>query len=147
MEYELMVLFGIGFKQNSEPILEEDIPTIFEKYLPILNKLSDKIINLRVFDDEQGKMNFSVKDIQGGVYIISQFTLFGNYQKGNKPSFYLSANSIIAEPLINKFIDLLKIKLNKISILTGKFDSEMKVTFCNDGPVTLFIEASLQGII
>lgn len=147
MECGLMVLLGIGFKENVEIIPEEYIPAIFEKYAPALDKLADKIVNLRIFEDQQGKMNLSVKDIHGGIYIVSQFTLFGDCRKGNRPSFTLSAKPNIAEPMYHKFIELLKLKLDEKLVLTGKFAANMKISFCNDGPVTLIIDSTLKGIV
>ncbi|MGY3804715.1 D-aminoacyl-tRNA deacylase [Pigmentibacter ruber] len=147
MENGLLVLLGIGFKETAETIPEEAVISIVEKYYPAIEKLLDKIINLRIFEDEHGKMNLSILDTKGSLYIVSQFTLFGDCRKGNRPSFTLSAKPSIAEPMYQKFVDLAKKKLEAKKVLTGVFAANMQVSFCNDGPVTLIIESTLKGIM
>jgi len=101
--------------------------------------LVNKITNLRIFNDANGKMNLSIKDIDGEVLLISQFTLFASTKKGNRPSFIKSARPEIAIPLYEQFIDLLSKNLNK-SIQTGEFGADMQVSLTNDGPVTITID-------
>lgn len=102
--------------------------------------LVNKIINLRVFSDDDGKMNLSIKDIDGEILLISQFTLFASTKKGNRPSFIKSAKPEIAIPLYNQFILHLETQLGK-AIQTGEFGADMKVSLVNDGPVTIIIDS------
>ena len=104
-----------------------------------INWLSNKIINLRVFDDENGVMNNSLHDSDGEVIVVSQFTLYASTKKGNRPSYIKAAKPSIAVPLYNKFIDTLESKLGK-KIQTGKFGSHMELEIYNDGPVTIIID-------
>ena len=104
-----------------------------------INWLSSKIINLRVFDDENGVMNNSLHDSDGEVIVVSQFTLYASTKKGNRPSYLKAAKPSIAVPLFNKFIDTLESKLGK-KIQTGKFGSHMELEIYNDGPVTIIID-------
>ena len=101
--------------------------------------LSAKISNLRVFNDEQGVMNRSVKEIQGDVLIVSQFTLFAATKKGNRPSYIRSAKPEVAIPLYEKFIKQMETDLGK-QVQTGIFGADMKVELLNDGPVTIIID-------
>jgi len=101
--------------------------------------LVNKITNLRIFSDTDGKMNLSIKDIDGEVLLISQFTLFASTKKGNRPSFIKSARPEIAIPLYEQFIELLSKNLNK-PIQTGEFGADMQVSLTNDGPVTITID-------
>lgn len=102
--------------------------------------LCKKMINLRVFSDEEGKMNLSLKDVKGEVLLISQFTLFASTKKGNRPSFTKAAKPDIAIPLYKKFIEVLAKDLNK-KVKTGEFGADMKVSLVNDGPVTIIIDS------
>ena len=104
-----------------------------------INWLSNKIINLRVFDDENGVMNNSLHDSDGEVIVVSQFTLHASTKKGNRPSYIKAAKPSVAVPLYNKFIDTLEFKLGK-KIQTGEFGSDMKLEIHNDGPVTIIID-------
>ena len=101
-------------------------------------KLVNKILKLRIFSDTNDKMNKSIIDIKGEILIISQFTLYADSQKGNRPSFHDSADKLSARLLYKIFINL--VKEQKINIQSGKFGAEMKVTLTNNGPVTLMIE-------
>ena len=104
-----------------------------------INWLSNKIINLRVFDDENGVMNNSLHDSDGEVIVVSQFTLYASTKKGNRPSYIKAAKPSIAVPLYNKFIDTFESKLGK-KVQTGKFGSHMEIEIHNDGPVTIIID-------
>lgn len=106
--------------------------------------VADKCSNLRIFEDENDKMNLSLKSINGEVLIISQFTLYGDAQKGNRPSFTEAARPEIAVPLYEKFIERMKMNLGDDRIKTGKFGAMMKVKIFNDGPVTIMVESKKQ---
>jgi D-tyrosyl-tRNA(Tyr) deacylase len=101
--------------------------------------LSGKIVRLRVFDDETGVMNRSVQEAQGGILLVSQFTLFASTKKGNRPSYSRSARPEIAVPLYEQFIARLAQDLGK-PIETGEFGAEMRMSLTNDGPVTIIID-------
>ena len=100
---------------------------------------ANKLINLRIFDDENGMMNLSVKDIDGEIMLVSQFTLHAKTKKGNRPSFIKSAKPEISEPLYNSFVEELG-KLSDKQIKTGKFGANMQINLTNDGPVTIIID-------
>lgn len=102
--------------------------------------LSKKIVNLRIFDDEQGVMNLGIKDAGGDILLISQFTLQAATAKGNRPSYIKAAPPAIAIPIYESFIKQLESDLGK-KIQTGKFGADMKVTIINDGPVTILIDS------
>lgn len=120
----LLVLVGIEDDDSQEDI----------------NWLSQKIINLRVFGDENEVMNLSVKDIQGDIIIVSQFTLHASTKKGNRPSYIKASKPEIAVPLYEKFVQQMELELGK-KIQTGKFGADMKVALVNDGPVTIIIDS------
>jgi len=101
--------------------------------------LAKKIISLRIFSDVDGKMNLDIKQINGDVLLISQFTLFAQTKKGNRPSYIRSARPEQAIPLYEKLIHLITNELGK-KIFTGKFGADMKVNLLNNGPVTIFID-------
>ena len=103
--------------------------------------LADKCTNLRVFEDENEKMNLSLKDIDGEVLVISQFTLYGDAQKGNRPSFVLAAKPETAIPLYEKFIKRMKENLGTEKVKEGIFGAMMEVKIINDGPVTIIIDS------
>ena len=119
----LLVLIGVEEQDN-----EEDIAW-----------LTKKIVNLRIFDDENGVMNKSVKDVEGEILAISQFTLFASTKKGNRPSYLRAGKHEITVPLYNKFCKALEQELGK-PIGTGEFGAYMEVELINDGPVTICID-------
>ena len=104
-----------------------------------LKYIKEKIINLRIFEDENGKMNLSLMDIKGEILAISQFTLYGDCRKGRRPSFMDAEGGEKAEKLYNDFIEMLK--ETSLKVETGKFGADMKVDIQNDGPVTLLIDS------
>jgi D-aminoacyl-tRNA deacylase len=121
----LLVLIGI-----EEQDKEEDI-----------DWLAHKMLNLRIFGDENGKMNHSLLDINAEVLLVSQFTLFASTKKGNRPSFTKSANPTIAIPLYEQFIKKIAQLIGNEKIKTGIFGADMQVSLLNDGPVTLLIDS------
>ncbi len=102
--------------------------------------LCRKIINMRIFGDEQGAMNISLKDIDGDAIVVSQFTLHASTKKGNRPSFIKAAKPDFAEPMYEKFVSHFEHELGK-KIGTGEFGADMKVELLNDGPVTILIDS------
>ena len=123
----LLVLVGIEEADTSEDI----------------DWLSSKITNLRIFSDDDGVMNLSVKDTKGDIIVVSQFTLYASTKKGNRPSYIQAAKPEIAVPLYEMFISALERDLGK-KIQTGKFGADMKVALVNDGPVTIIIDSKLR---
>jgi len=123
IENGLLVLIGIEDADTDEDI----------------EWLSARIVNLRIFNDEKGVMNISVKDISGNILLISQFTLHASTKKGNRPSYIRGSKPDIAIPLYEKMIKQLSIDLGK-EIQTGVFGADMKVELLNDGPVTIVID-------
>ena len=101
--------------------------------------LSSKIVNLRVFDDDNGAMNLSVKEVEGEVLIVSQFTLHASTKKGNRPSYIKAARPEVAIPIYEAFIKQVESLLGK-RVPTGQFGAMMQVSLCNDGPVTILID-------
>ena len=122
IEKGLVMLVGFTQKDNIDDI----------------NYMVDKVINLRIFDDENGVMNKSLLDIKGDILSISQFTLYADSKKGRRPSYVNALKNIEAEPLYNKFNEELK-KYTKVE--TGKFGADMRVSITNDGPVTIILES------
>ena len=108
-----------------------------------LEWLSGKIVRLRVFDDDQGVMNRSVQEAQGGILVVSQFTLFASTKKGNRPSYSRSARPERAVPLYEQFIQRLAQDLGK-PVATGEFGADMQVSLTNDGPVTIIIDSKAR---
>ncbi len=104
------------------------------------NWLVQKLIGLRVFSDNEGKMNLSVKDILGNILVVSQFTLFASTAKGNRPSFIRSAKPEFAVPMYDYFVNKLKSE-SGLDIQTGVFGADMQIELVNDGPVTIFIDS------
>ena len=101
--------------------------------------LSSKIVNLRIFDDANGVMNLSVKEVEGEVLIVSQFTLHASTKKGNRPSYIKAARPEVAIPIYEAFIKQVETLLGK-RVPTGQFGAMMQVSLCNDGPVTILID-------
>ena len=104
------------------------------------NWLVSKIVNLRIFADENDVMNLSVKDIDGEIIVVSQFTLHALTKKGNRPSYIKAAKPDIAIPMYEKFVQQLETEFSK-KIQTGQFGADMKVSLVNDGPVTIIIDS------
>lgn len=103
-----------------------------------LRWMADKVLGLRIFPDEQGKMNRSVDDVDAGLLVVSQFTLYGDTRKGRRPSFTEAAPPEIAIPLYERFLALLRATGRPVE--TGEFGAMMEVELVNDGPVTLILE-------
>ena len=101
-------------------------------------KLADKLTGLRIFEDENGKMNQGLESVDGQVLVVSQFTLYGNCRKGRRPDFLAAARPEVAIPLYEKFVQLIRDK--GIHVETGEFGAEMLVESVNDGPVTLVVD-------
>lgn len=119
----LLILIGIEDSDNQEDI----------------NWLASKIVNLRIFGDENLVMNLSLKDIHGEVIVVSQFTLHALTKKGNRPSYIKAAKPEVAIPIYNSFVAQMEQELGT-SIQTGQFGADMKVSLINDGPVTIIID-------
>ena len=122
IEHGLLLLIGFSSTDTEESIL----PTI------------EKIVKLRIFSDEEGKMNKSVLDVEGSMLLISQFTLYADTKKGNRPSFIEAARPEQAIPLYEFFIAEMRKRVTKVE--TGIFGADMKVELVNDGPVTIVFE-------
>ena len=120
----LLILVGIESEDNFEDI----------------NWLVSKIVYLRIFGDEKNVMNLSVKDSDGKIIVVSQFTLHALTKKGNRPSYIKAAKPEIAIPMYEKFVQLLELELGK-KIQTGQFGADMKVALVNEGPVTIIIDS------
>ena len=119
----MVILIGISKNDNYE----------------MAKELANKIIKLRIFNDDNGKMNKNIMEIKGEVLVVSQFTLYANTNKGNRPSFVNAAKPELAISLYNHFIDELQ-KLISSKVKTGKFGADMKIELINDGPVTIILE-------
>jgi D-aminoacyl-tRNA deacylase len=100
--------------------------------------LAEKIANLRVFEDEQGKTNLSILNVKGEAIVVSQFTLYADTRKGRRPSFIDAALPNVAEPFVSRFVELLR--GHGVPTQTGKFGAHMEVEIHNDGPVTIWLE-------
>lgn len=118
-----LILLGIESSDNQEDI----------------NWLVKKIVGLRVFEDENGVMNLPIKDVNGDIIVVSQFTLMASYKKGNRPSWLRAAPHDISIPLYNRFCETLSEAMGK-PIGTGEFGADMKVELLNDGPVTICMD-------
>lgn len=120
----LLVLLGVA-----EPDTEAE-----------LTWLADKIMNLRIFPDDDGKMNRSLVDVGGAMLVVSQFTLYGDCRKGRRPSFTAAAQPEKAEQMYEQFVDY--VAGQGVEVATGRFRADMQVTLTNDGPVTLWIDTA-----
>ena len=120
----LLILVGIENEDNQEDI----------------NWLTSKIANIRIFEDDNQVMNLSIKDIEGDVIVVSQFTLHANTKKGNRPSYIKASKPEVAIPLYENFVQQLEKELGK-KVQTGVFGADMKVALINDGPVTILIDS------
>ena len=129
INFGLLVLVGIEDADTQEDI----------------HWLCQKIVNLRIFGDENDVMNLSVKDIQGDIIVVSQFTLHANTKKGNRPSYIKASKPEIAIPLYENFVRQIELELGK-KIQTGKFGADMKVALVNDGPVTIIIDSKNKNL-
>jgi D-tyrosyl-tRNA(Tyr) deacylase len=109
-----------------------------------LEWLAAKIANLRIFGDENEVMNLSVKDIEGEIIVVSQFTLHASTKKGNRPSYIKASKPDIAIPIYEKFVKQLEVEIAK-KVQTGVFGADMKVALINDGPVTIFIDSKCRN--
>ena len=118
----LLILLGVGHGDSEEQV----------------QFLAEKIVNLRVFEDDQGKTNLSILDVKGEAIVVSQFTLYADTRKGRRPSFTDAALPDVAEPLVNRFIELLR--GHGVPTQTGKFGAHMEVEIHNNGPVTIWLE-------
>ena len=118
----LLILLGIGHDDGEEQV----------------TFLAEKIANLRIFEDEQGKTNLSILDVKGEAIVVSQFTLYADLHKGRRPTFTDAAVPEVAEPLVNQFVELLR--GHGIPTQTGQFGAHMLVEIHNDGPVTIWLE-------
>jgi D-aminoacyl-tRNA deacylase len=118
----LVVLLGIGQGDGEEQV----------------TFLAEKIANLRIFEDDQGKTNLSVLDVKGEAIVVSQFTLYADSRKGRRPSFIDAALPDIAEPLVNLFVE--RLRGHGVPTQTGQFGAHMLVEIHNDGPVTIWLE-------
>lgn len=123
------LLLLVGFTQGDT---EED-----------LRYLADKVVNLRIFEDETGKMNHSLLDVGGSILSVSQFTLYGDCRKGRRPNFMDAAKPDLAEPLYRRFNEILR--EYEVKVETGIFGAMMEVSLVNDGPVTLLLESKKTG--
>ena len=119
----LVILVGIEEADNHEDI----------------NWLTSKIANLRIFADDSGVMNCSIKDVEGEIIVVSQFTLHAQTKKGNRPSYITAAKPEIAIPLYESFVQQMEVEIVK-KVQTGQFGADMKVALINDGPVTIIID-------
>jgi D-tyrosyl-tRNA(Tyr) deacylase len=118
----LLILLGIGHGDREEQV----------------TFLAEKVANLRIFEDEQGKTNLSILDVNGEAIVVSQFTLYADTRKGRRPSFIDAALPDVAEPLVDQFVELLR--GHGVPSQTGKFGAHMEVEIHNDGPVTIWLE-------
>jgi len=119
----MLVLVGIGQEDGEEEVVQ----------------MVEKLVGLRIFQDDQGKMNRSLLDMQGEMLVVSQFTLWGDCRKGRRPSFTSAAEPELAERLYERFVEL--VAGQGVRVATGQFAAQMEVALVNDGPVTLVLES------
>jgi D-tyrosyl-tRNA(Tyr) deacylase len=120
-----LILLGVG---------SEDTKETADRYM-------DKILKLRIFPDENGKTNLSLQDVQGEVLVVSQFTLYADCRKGNRPDFISAAGAALAKELYEYVLNLVKLRLGKVA--AGEFGADMKVSLINDGPFTIVLDERL----
>ena len=118
-----VVLIGISNEDNEE----------------IADKMIKKLLNLRIFEDENGKTNLSIDNVNGEIMLISQFTLYANCKKGNRPSFIEAGAFDVSNQLYEYIID--KVRSNNIKVATGEFGADMKISLINDGPFTIYLDS------
>ena len=126
--YGMLIFIGISVNDNES----------------FMKKIASKVSKLRIFNDEFGKMNKNINDINGEILLVSQFTLYSDIKKGNRPSFIMAAKPENAIKIYNSFIKELQIHI-KTKIKTGKFGADMKINLINDGPVTIILENNKNG--
>ena len=122
-----LILFGAG---------EDDTEEKLQRYV-------DKIVKMRIFADENGKTNLSIKDVKGEMLIVSQFTLYADCKKGNRPSFVHAGEPIKANKLYERFVELMKEQIEVVE--TGEFGADMQVSLVNDGPFTIILDDETVG--
>ncbi|MBQ5735576.1 MAG: D-aminoacyl-tRNA deacylase [Lachnospiraceae bacterium] len=122
-----LILFGVG---------EDDTEEKLQRYV-------DKIVKMRIFADENGKTNLSIKDVKGEMLIVSQFTLYADCKKGNRPSFVHAGEPIKANKLYERFVELMKEQIEVVE--TGEFGADMQVSLVNDGPFTIILDDETVG--
>lgn len=118
-----LLLVGIGAGDTTEDV----------------HRLVNSVLKMRIFSDTEGKMQYSISEIDGEILVVSQFTLLANFAKGNRPSFHDAAKPEIAKPLFEALVQGLRLQLGQ-KIATGVFGADMQVSLCNDGPVTIILE-------
>ena len=122
-----LILFGVG---------EDDTEEKLQRYV-------DKIVKMRIFADENGKTNLSIKDVKGEMLIVSQFTLYADCKKGNRPSFVHAGEPIKANKIYERFVELMKEQIEVVE--TGEFGADMQVSLVNDGPFTIILDDETVG--
>ena len=120
----LVVLVGVGHDDGTEDI----------------EWLTKKLVQLRIFDDAEGVMNLSVQDVEGGVMLVSQFTLHAMTKKGNRPSWIKAAPEAVSRPMYERFVDAMQSAIGR-RVATGSFGADMKIELINDGPVTIWMDS------
>lgn len=117
-----LILLGVG---------KEDTKDICDRYI-------DKIVKLRIFADENGKTNLSLQEVRGEILVVSQFTLYAECKKGNRPDFINAAGAVLAQELYEYFTDSIRQRIGRVE--TGRFGADMKVSLVNDGPFTIILD-------